>query len=133
MKLGSISLVVAGVVLAAVAASPTRAASVAYLDGHNVWLSSPDGARKVALTTDGTADSEWRWPAQGADGKTVAVRYETMPDGGKRPALYLFGPDGKRITTNLMPRAAGLVSPGVISIAIDAHSNWVAFGHLGYD
>src|SRR4051794_36856200 len=56
-----------------------------------------------------------------------------MPDGGKRHALYLFRPDGIRIATNLIPRAAGLVSPSVISIAIDAHSNWVALGHLGYD
>ncbi len=48
-------------------------ASVAYLEGGNVWLASPDGTKKVQLTTDGTAAKPWLGVAQAPDGRTAAV------------------------------------------------------------
>ena len=63
----------AALLLAAPAAS---ASSVAYTEGGNVVLSSADGARKLALTTDGTPVSPYYTPAQSANGVTVAARQE---------------------------------------------------------
>jgi hypothetical protein len=41
-----LSLLTAALLALAVAA-PASASSVAYIDDHNLWFSSPDGARKV--------------------------------------------------------------------------------------
>ena len=41
-------------VLALAGAAPASADSVAYIDDHNLWYASPDGARKVQVTTGGT-------------------------------------------------------------------------------
>jgi Skp family chaperone for outer membrane proteins len=40
---------VAAAAITALAAAPAGAASVAYIDGNNLWLSSPDGASKFQL------------------------------------------------------------------------------------
>ena len=83
-----LSLLGALVVALAVAA-PASASSVAYIDGHNLWYSSPDGARKVQITSGGTEDASWQVPAMGRDGKTVVVHRDTFEGGSKRLVLHL--------------------------------------------
>ena len=66
--------------LALAVAAPASACSVAYIDGHNLWFSSPDGARKVQVTQGGSNDASWMFPAQGRDGKTVVVHNDAFEE-----------------------------------------------------
>ncbi|MCU0313602.1 MAG: hypothetical protein MUC84_06020, partial [Solirubrobacteraceae bacterium] len=54
-----------------------------YIENGNVWLSSPDGAKKVQLTTSGTPAKPWLGVAQAADGRTAAV-FNNDPNGNAR-------------------------------------------------
>ncbi len=117
-------------VLALAVAAPASASSVAYIDGHNLWFSSPDGAAKVQVTTGGTEDASWNFPAQGPDGKTVVVHRDTFEGGSKRPVLYLYGANGKLVTANVMPVYAGATAPVYpIGLDMDWTSNAVAYGY----
>ena len=110
-------------------AAAADAAGVAYVDGYNVWLSSPDGASKLQLTTTGTPAAPWQSPAQGLDGKTVAVHRETI-DGHTSPVLYLYGADGKLVTANVMPVYSGATIPVYpIGLDMDWNSQSVAYGY----
>jgi hypothetical protein len=116
-------------------AAPAHAASVAYVDNDNVWLSSPDGTQKLQLTNTGTPDRPWGWPSQGPDGKTVAYHSDnfTLEDGTQttRPVLYLYGPDGNYATSNLLPRSSSAIGGAVYPIGLDMDwdSKTVAFGY----
>jgi hypothetical protein len=124
-----ISLLTAAALVLVLAATAS-ASSVAYIDGHNLWLSSPDGARKVQVTSGGTEDASWNFPAQGPDGKTVVVHRDTFDGGSKRPVLYLYGADGKLVTANVMPVYAGATVPVYpIGLDMDWNSNAVAYGY----
>jgi len=113
--------ILAAAALAALAATPAGAASVAYIDGNNLWLSSPDGADKFQVTSNGTDDQRWSWPAQGPDGKTVAVLQKT---------LFLFGADGKQVIANVMPVYSGATIPVYpIGLDMDSKSQAVAYGY----
>jgi hypothetical protein len=115
MKLPKI-LLAAG--LAALALPAVASAdSIVYIDQGNVWSASPDGARKVQLTTGGG----WHSPTQADDGTIAAVQgtgpivvmaNDGMPlhtittpaaksaDGGTfapRPVQLSFSPDGTKI------------------------------------
>jgi hypothetical protein len=125
-----ISLLTAAALVLVLAATAS-ASSVAYIDGHNLWLSSPDGARKVQVTTGGTQDYSWNFPSQGPDGKTVVVHRDAFDGGAShRPVLYLYGADGKLITANVMPVYAGATAPVYpIGLDMDWNSNAVAYGY----
>ena len=68
--------------LAVIAAAPgaAGAASIAYIDGGEVWLSSLDGTQKVRLAApvvNGDGDTEkWLDVAASDSGRIVAVRNE---------------------------------------------------------
>lgn len=114
----------------AAAPAAAQAASVAFVEGNNVWLSSPDGAQRKQLTTTGTDDAAWNFPVQGADGKTIASHRDAFEDGSRRPVLYLFGPDGKQVTANVMPVYSGANLPVYpIGMDMDWKSNAVAYGY----
>jgi hypothetical protein len=110
-------------------ASAAKAASVAYIDGNNAYLSSPDGKSKYQLTTGGDADHPWQVPSQGPDGKTVVVHQDAF-DGGHRPVLYLYGANGKLATANVMPVYSGANFPIYpIGLDMDWKSQAVAYGY----
>ena len=125
-----LSLLTAALLALAVAA-PASASSVAYIDDHNLWFSSPDGARKVQVTQGGNNDASWMFPAQGRDGKTVVVHNDAFEGGAShREVLYLYGPDGKLVTANVMPRYAGTASAVYpLGLDMDWNSNAVAYGY----
>lgn len=109
--------------------SAAKASSVAYIDGNNAYLSSPDGRAKYQLTTGGDADHPWQVPSQGPDGKTVVVHRDTF-DGGSRPVLYLYGANGKLATANVMPVYSGATAPVYpIGLDMDWKSQAVAYGY----
>ena len=105
------------------------AASIAYSEGGNLVLASPDGAHQLALTTDGTDPDPYYGIAQAADGTTVAARLQTFDK--RRPVLYKFAAaDGRIAASNVMPSSAlldGVVSP--VGLDIDAAGKTVAFGY----
>jgi len=109
----------------------SRSGSIAYNDGHNLWYSSADGARKVQLTAGGSEDASWQVPSQGRDGKTVVVHRDTFEGGAKRPVLYLYGADGRLVTANVMPVYSGAIGGAVYPIGLDMdwNSNAVAYGY----
>ncbi|MET0684621.1 MAG: hypothetical protein ABW060_04855 [Solirubrobacteraceae bacterium] len=116
----------AALLLAAPAAS---ASSVAYTEGGNIVLSSADGAKKLALTTDGTPVSPYYTPAQSANGVTVAARQEQFDS--MRAVLHAWSAsDGLETAANVMPRNAlytDTVMPIRMDIAPDGKA--VAFGY----
>jgi hypothetical protein len=113
----------------ALAAAPAGAASVAYTEGGNVVLASPDGTHKLALTGDGTPNDPYYGVAQSADGSTIAAKLETFDK--RRPVLTHFkATDGTVAAANVMPAWSGanaLVAP--IGMDIDADGKTVAFGY----
>jgi hypothetical protein len=125
------SLLIAAAALAL--AAPAHAASVAYIDDNNLWLSSPDGAQKVQLTQGGTSDYPWGSPSQGPDGVTVVAHNDTFDDNGTathRPVLYRYGANGKLEAANVMPVYAGATIPVYpIGLDMDWSSNAVAYGY----
>ena len=92
-----------GLLLALPAAVPAGAASVAYIDNYNLWVSSPDGSQKFQMTQGGSEDASWNFPSQGPDGTTVVSHRDTFEGGSKRPVLYRYGADGKLDIANVMP------------------------------
>jgi hypothetical protein len=113
----------------ALAAAPAGAASVAYTEGGNVVLASPDGTHKLALTGDGTPNDPYYGVAQSADGSTIAAKLETFDK--RRPVLTHFKAiDGTVAAANVMPAWSGanaLVAP--IGMDIDDAGKTVAFGY----
>ena len=123
---------IAVTVFAALAvAAPAHAASVAYIEDHNLWLSSPDGAQRFQVTTGGVEDQAWNNPSQGPDGRTVVVRKERLDEeSSPRPVLYLFGADGKLQAANVMPVYSGATIPVYpIGLDMDWDSQAVAYGY----
>lgn len=130
-RLSLLTTFVISVLLGLTAASAAQASSVAYIEGNDLWLSSPDGSQKFQVTHSGTDDRPWQAPAQGPDGKTVAVHKGALDESSSaRPVLYLYGPDGKNVTANVMPVYSGATIPVYpIGLDLDAKSNAVAYGY----
>jgi hypothetical protein len=128
MKLGTRAAALAAA-MTLCAAAPAAADTVAYVDGHNLWLASPDGAHKLQVTTDGTETNGYTFPSQGHDGQTVVAHY-TQFDESRRPTLHLFGPDAKHRTANVMPVYSGAMIPVYpIGLDMDWNSQAVAYGY----
>ncbi len=78
MRHGLRAVLLAAVLAAAMTPAVAKAASVAYVDNGEVWLSSLDGAQKARLSgtvVNGEGDTEkWLDVAQSDNGRIVAVR-----------------------------------------------------------
>src|SRR5690242_5771436 len=70
-----------------------HADSIVYIDQGNVWSMTPDGARKVQLTTGGG----WHSPTQADDGTVAAVQ-------GTGP-IVVMARDGRPLHTITTPPA----------------------------
>lgn len=85
------------------AATPALADSIAYVQGGNVFLTTPDGARKVQVTTTGVYSSV----SQADDGTMIAV----AP--GER--LHKLSRDGKVLADFLTPISDGAPVAGPVN------------------
>jgi hypothetical protein len=106
----ALSLVLALACLAGLMfAGSSHAANVSYVgsDG-NVWVSSPDGAQKKQVTTNGTPASAYRSPSQKNDGTVAAIK-----TGGGSGFVNFFNPaTGQQTDAWLLPKnGAGSFSP----------------------
>lgn len=124
-----IALLVTAASLAA--AEPTGAATVAYTDGGNLMLASPDGAHKLQLTSDGGPGDPWYGAAQSADGSTVAAKLQTFEGDKRRPVLHHFSAsDGTVQAANVMPVSSGAIAAVYpIGVDVDDAGTTVAFGY----
>ena len=96
-----LSLLTAALTLAL--ATPALADSIAYVQGGNVFLSTPDGARKVQVTSTGIYSSV----SQADDGTMVAL----AP--GER--LHKLSRDGKVLADFLTPISDGAPTAGPVN------------------
>lgn len=83
--------------------APASADSIAYVQGGNVFLSTPDGARKVQVTTSGIYSSV----SQADDGTMIAL----AP--GER--LHKLSRDGKVLADFLTPISDGAPTAGPVN------------------
>lgn len=74
--------------LSLVTAAPAGAASMVYIKRGDVWMSRPDGSRKVAVTRNGRPGAPYFSPSVADDGTIVAL---------KGIHLHSFRPNGKRV------------------------------------
>jgi hypothetical protein len=90
----------------ALAVPGASADSIAYIQGGDVWLASPDGAQQVRVTSGGGYES----PSQADDGTIVAIRKTT--EGDRTP---------RRL--HRMDRHGQLLNPPTVTVPID-NSNY---------
>ena len=129
MRSTSSRIAAATAFLVLAACGTASAAGLVYIDGHNTWLSSPDGVHKLQLNQNGNENRPWNNPAQAPDGRTVVSIREEI-DGDVRPVLYLYGPDGKFVTANVMPVYSGATIPVYpLGLDIDWNGQAVAYGY----
>src|SRR3954470_2388860 len=77
----------AGLALLLVLPGQALASSIALIENNNVWLYSPDGARRKQITTDGTDSRPYSFPSQADDGTILAETdrqfVRLRPDGSR--------------------------------------------------
>ncbi|MBN8867150.1 MAG: hypothetical protein J0H98_06325 [Solirubrobacterales bacterium] len=82
------------------------AATVSYIAGDSLWLSTPDGSKKAKLSGPAGDGREWTEQTQSDNGKVLAVRREP----GKIAPLNsftLFGPTGKVLQQGSLTHESG--------------------------
>jgi hypothetical protein len=125
-----------GAVLVVIAAAPgaAGAASIAYIDGGDVWLSSLDGQQKVRLATpvvNGGGQTEtWLAVAASDGGRIVAVR--NVP--GRSPSLSSFKawePNGTSTVEGPLNAPSGwAVYDYPLGLDLTADGAHMAYGYL---
>jgi len=99
--------------VAAVAAAPAGADSLAFIKDNNVWLSKPDGSGRYQVTFDGTPGAPYESPSQSDGGTVVAIRQTP----GQRRQIYRMTQSGGLLNPPINTPApgtgalAGKVSP----------------------
>ena len=94
-KLAGVAVMAAA--LAATLPDAASADALTYADGDNVWVASPDGAVKRAVTTDGQANDYYAFPSLDDAGNVVAIKGYSATK-----AIVVVHPNGTR-TVNVMP------------------------------
>jgi hypothetical protein len=79
--------------LLALLATPVHATSVAYIDGNEIWLASPDGSQRHRLSGPTADGREWRELAQADNGRVIATR-RLGSQISQLNSFTLWGPDG---------------------------------------
>jgi hypothetical protein len=114
------------VVLAcSLAVADAQADSIVYIDGDNVWLTTPDGSRQRQLTTDGTPERPYASPSMADDGTIVAL---------KDKHFVRMRPDGTRIGDPIpglgstVETSGNLYLPtGPLDPMISPDGRWIAY------
>src|SRR4051812_11008898 len=117
------SLIAAGLLALALPAAAT-ADSIVYIDQGNVWSATPDGARKVQLTTGGG----WHSPTQADDGTVAAVQ-------GTGP-IVVMARDGRPLHTITTLEAksgdGGTFAARPVELAFSPDGTKIAYAYLAY-
>jgi hypothetical protein len=105
-----------------------RAESVSYVEGGNVFIATPDGARRVQITTSGTNDSPYTLAGTADSGKTQTSY-------GSPSTWFSFNPDGTSTgeQPNLVPMrqcGAAFGSIGPIAPRLDPSGDMVVFNYF---
>ncbi len=123
----------AGLTAALLSAGVAQAASVAYIEDREVWLSSLDGAAKVRLSG---GEGQWLDVAQADGGRIIGVRNEP----GKIAQLSQFTvwePDGSVAHQGPLPyrtawAASSLASPLSVDLTADGRAAVFGYSALTY-
>jgi hypothetical protein len=116
-------LAVAAATLIAPAAA--SAASVAYIDGGNVWVSSLDGTQKHRLTGDGF----WREVAQSDGGRIVGVR-RLDGQSAKLATIALWEANGSKAFDGFLPAPGGWqLYAYPLSVDVSADGKFLVYGY----
>jgi len=98
--------------------------SILYIDQGNVWSATPDGSRKVQLTTGGS----WHSPTQ-ADNGTIAAVQGTGP-------IQVMARDGRplhTITTDVAKSAdGGTFAPNPVQLSFSPDGTKIAYAYVAY-
>lgn len=106
----------------------TAQASVAYIDGNEVWVSSDDGARKLRLSA---GEGDWREVAQSDQGYIVGTRRES----GKIAQLASFtvwDPSGKIFKFGSLSGDMGCSNAYPLSLDITPSGGNLVYGFSCY-
>lgn len=111
--------------LAALAVPAVASAdSIVYIDHGNVWSATPDGSRKVQLTTGGG----WHSPTQADDGTLAAVQ-------GTGP-IVVMARDGRPLRTITTPPArsgdGGTFAPNPVQLSFSPDGTKIAYAYVAY-
>ena len=118
-------LLLAAGLLALIAPAAANADSIVYIDQGNVWSASPDGARKVQLTTGGS----WHSPTQADDGTIAAVQ-------GTGP-ITVMARDGRPLRTITTPEDTksgdgGTFAPRPVQLSFSPDGSKIAYAYVAY-
>ena len=93
-----------GLVACAVLASaaPALADSIAYTDGGNMWVASPDGSVKKQLTTNGDPDGARYFGPSQADNGRISVIFAAGLGKSSSPNIQVLSSSGKLEKTGLL-------------------------------
>ena len=98
--------------------------SIVYIDQGNVWSATPDGARKVQLTTGGS----WHSPTQADDGTIAAVQ-------GTGP-IQVMARDGRPLRTITTQPAksgdGGTFAPHPVQLSFSPDGSKLAYSYVAY-
>ena len=117
----SLGTIVGGVPLAS-------AGSIAYIDGHEVWVSTFDGSRKERLSS---GENQWQEVAAADNGRIIAARNEA----GKISQLtqiQLWENNGQVISQGPLPSKTGWTSYAApLSLDLTSDGVFAVYGYSG--
>src|SRR5262249_56497516 len=107
----------------------SAAGSIAYVDGHEIWVSTFDGSHKERLTS---GENQWQAVAAADNGRIIGVRNEP----GKIAQLAqieLWENNGQVISQGPLPSKAGWSSYAApLSLDLTSDGVFAVYGYSGY-
>lgn len=123
-----IAIVIAVAIVSLLGAATAQAATVAYLDGNEVWVATTDGATRARLSS---GEGDWRAVAQSDQGYIVGVQLEA----GKIANLSRFtvwDPAGNRIRFGPLAGNSSGLSAYPLSLEITPDGGLLVYGYSRY-